>query len=82
MCFAVKCSCEHTSNFKTGTVIKVSSQLMPSVLWALEGTSTGTLLTSKRDYSNKDSLQVVVVSKVVKCHLWSKEEVATTDLTM
>ena len=55
---------------------------MPSVLWALEGTSTGTLLTSKRDYSNKDSLQEVVVSKVVKCHLWSKEEVATTDPTM
>ena len=60
---------------------------MPSVLWALEGTSTGTLLTSKRDYSNKDSLQVVVVSSCnssssFKCHLWSKEEVATTDLTM
>ena len=48
----------------------------------LLGTSTGTLPTSKRDCSNRDSLQGVGVSSSLKYHLWSKVEVVTTDQTM
>ena len=35
-----------------------------------------------RGEKDKGEEMEVVVSKVVKCHLWSKEEVATTDPTM